>query len=156
LSSGSGSGSSSGATGCTYTLSGAVTANGTCTSAGAYTANNAITAWGITPGSTSPVFGFSAELGTTPAAFQAGTYTPANVLKADGEYTVVNGTSVQAWTVQASDGGAQSGTFSLDIASTGTEIVVDGGAVWPAHGTLSLTLEASGSDAGVINATTSF
>jgi hypothetical protein len=28
--------------------------------------------------------------------------------------------------------------------------------VWPAHGTLSLTLEASGSDAGVINATTSF
>ncbi len=134
-----------------------MTASGTCTAAGAYSSNNAITAWGITPGSTSPVFGFSAELGSTPAAFQAGTYTPANVLKADGEYTVVSGTNVQAWIFEAADGGAEAGSFTLNLTSTGSEFVTDGGAAWPtAHGTLSLTLEPTGATTGVINASATF
>jgi hypothetical protein len=111
----------------------------------------------IAPQSTSTLFGLTIELGTTPAGFQAGTYTTANVLEASGEYTVISGTSVQSWDYLDKDGGADGG-FTLNITSTGAEVVVDGGAAWPTpHGTATFTLSPKGGTAtGTVTATATF
>jgi len=115
-------------------------AGGTCLAAGAY-ANGSMN-FGLTQPTANPAseFGFSLFLGPDAAAFQVGTYTTGNVLKADGEYISVAGTNVAAFDFADDDGGVDGG-FQLVISSVGTQVTVDGGIVWEApHGNLSVTL----------------
>ena len=135
-----GGGDGGGGGACSWTVTGGVSANGTCLAAGAY-ANGSLN-FGLTEPTenTANEFGFSLFLGPDAAAFQPGTYTTANVLEAAGEYVSVVGTSVKALDYSDSDGGADGG-FTLVITSVGTEVTIDGGIVWEApHGTLSVTL----------------
>jgi hypothetical protein len=153
----SGSGSGGGSTvPCTWTVSGGATASGSCTAVAAYAANNAITAFSFIPTQSSPIFSISVELGTTPAAFQTGTYTSSNVLKAEGEYFVLNGDVPSVWTMSDNDAGLDGG-FTLTLTSTGTQYVVDAGDSWVnPHGTVSLTLNPSTGTSTQVTGTATF
>jgi hypothetical protein len=139
-------------------VSGGATGSGACRGVAAYSQDNAVVAFAVTPlnGSTSPNFSFSAKFGSDPSAFQAGTYTTANVVEATGGYFVVSGTNAQAWLYEDTDGGVDGG-FSLTITTTGTEVMVDGGAAWPApHGSVTVTLEPSTNATGIVTGTATF
>jgi hypothetical protein len=96
------------------------------------------------------------ELGSTPAAFQTGTYTPANVLKATGEYFVLDGSVPSIWLMTDNDGGVDGG-FTLTLTSTGAQYVVDGGDAWGApHGSFSVTLSPGTGAAAPVTGTATF
>lgn len=151
-----GSDGSTGSTSCKWTVSGGATGSGSCQASAAFAANNAIMAFGIVQTvQSSPTFAFSVQFGDTPA-FTAGTYTTANVQKANGEYLVLNGTSASAWTFADDDGGV-SGGFTLTISQTGAEITVDAGDAWPTpHGSLTVTLQPSTGATGTVTGTATF
>jgi hypothetical protein len=98
------------------------------------------------------------QLGTTEGAFQTGSYSPTNTVKASAEYFVYDGgVSLPAtWAMLADDAGVDGG-FTLDLTSIGTPIDIDGGVVWSgSHGTVTLTLNPATGTTGQITGTATF
>jgi hypothetical protein len=137
---------------CTYTVSGATQGSGSCTATGEYAASGPITVFAITVDASAPSFQMSVELGKTPEAFEAGTYTAANVLGTSGEYLSEKGPTSPSWSLTTADG-----DFTLALTSIGPEVAIDGGVTWPSpHGTLTVTLQPGPDTTGVVNGKATF
>ena len=148
---GGGSGS-----GCTVTLSGAISATAPCTPSGAYGPKSNTLGFAISNEGTSSSFRsfhFSIQLPGT--SLQTGTFTSANSAKAA---TIVSGNaSTQIWGQYFNSSRADQGTFSLTLTSTGSEVDSGGDKAWPyAHGSLTAMLAPSGSASGAVDVSVTF
>jgi hypothetical protein len=146
------------ATGCTYAVTGAMTASGTCSVQAVYApADMKVNVTLTSPG---PVLTFAASI-TNQSTFAAGTYTLTQAPAAGGEFTP---DTTSPWTMcndnACKDGKGNSipnqGTFTLTITDTGP---AEPGMLWMApHGTLTMTLPAvpSTTASGTVTANVTF
>ena len=129
---------------CTYTLSGAISATGSCTATAAFDTSS-----GTNPGlgfditGTSAEFNFGSNLSASNDFAALETYDQTNVVNAAAE--VLQGNPPLTWeaTVHNTNGDPDQGSFSLHITDTGTTLTSNGNSVWTApHGSLDATLPA--------------
>jgi hypothetical protein len=136
-------------TACTFTVSGAVTASGTCMVYVAYNPSSADLGIAIT--GSSGYFTFGAQLGTS-GSFAPGTWTYADEMGIAGaDYVQIP----DSWDMSKGNTStmAPQGDFTLKITDTGPEITIDGGAIWlAAHGSVSVSMPATpgGQATGVV------
>jgi hypothetical protein len=143
--------------GCTFTLSGANSATGSCTvNAGYDPPSNSNPGTAIAFNTGGSVFAFGSQL-STGNDFTAGkTYDQGNVVNAAGES--LSGTS--AWQVIKNNvnGMPDQGSFTLTLSSTGPVVTASNGAmVWSMpHGTLNATMPADPGATGTVTAQVTF
>lgn len=152
----------SGVTACTYTVSGAQTATGTCTVMAALTGDSNGVAFVVSGGQS---FEFAATLAGNTALTQ-GTYTNADAAPGFGaEYLVgltgayvLCSTSDNCSDAQGNVSSPQ-GSFSLTVADSGPSVSAGGGTLWSApQGTLTVTMPAQplGAESGTVTVAVTF
>ena len=134
---GAGGAGGAGGSGCSITLSGAASATLACTATGAYATNDNTSAVSLT---TSQTNGLTAAVGWT-GQFTAGTYKESDSNAMTG--ISYSNASHQIWLVSAGGSGPPQGSYTLNLADTGSPVTGQNGTGYTGiHGTLDATLPA--------------